>query len=103
MTYYFRAGRSKNIVIDGEESFLGLGYAILRAYHIDCDHCFMFTFENGEETNSGTPFGAMDDYRDVNIDMRIAGRHMRVGETMKMEYDYAGDWSRKVTLVEINP
>ena len=62
---------------------------------------FMFEFANGEETNSATPLGPMDDYRDVRIDSKLKSRKMEVGDTMTFIYDYSSDWSRKVKLVEI--
>ncbi len=102
MKYYFKAGRAKNIVVDESDTFENLGFAILEAYRIDPDHLFMFTFSNGEETNSASPFGTMDDYRDVLINSPIKNRGMEVGETMTMEYDYGADWTRKVRLVKIS-
>ena len=101
MKYHFRAGRGKNIIISDTKTFEDLGFAILKEYHITPDHLFMFEFANGEETNSATLHGPMDDYRDVRIDSKLKSRKMEVGETMTFIYDYSSDWSRKVKLVEI--
>ena len=101
MKYHFRAGRGKNIIISDTKTFEDLGFAILREYHIDPDHLFMFEFSNGEETNSATPLGPMNDYRDVRIDSKLKSRKLEVGEAMTFIYDYSSDWSRKVKLMEI--
>ena len=101
MKYHFKVGRGKTIVVDESDTFEQLGFVILESYHIDSDHLFMFVFSNGEETNSATPFGPMDDYRDVSIDAPIKSRKMKVGEIMTMEYDYGSNWKRKVKLVKI--
>lgn len=101
MKYYFKAGRAKSVAVDENDTFENLGFAILEAYHINSDHLFMFTFSNGEKTNSASPFGSMDDYRDVLIDSPIKRRGMEVGEVMTMEYDYGSNWTRKVRLVKI--
>ena len=60
----------------------------------------MFAFANGQQTNSCSPFGPMDDYEDVDIDMPIKDRKMEVGEIKTFIYNYSTDWSRKVKLVE---
>lgn len=101
MKYHFRAGRGKNIIINGNETFETLGFLILEKYRIDPDHLFMFEFVNGETTNSATPFGPMDDDGDVSIEMKIKDRNMEIGEVMTFIYDYSSDWTRKVKLVEI--
>ena len=101
MKYHFKVGRGKNIIVNGDETFEDLGLKILAEYHIFPDHLFLFTFSNGEETNSASPFGPFDDYRDVAIDSKIKRRKMEVGEVMTFVYDYARDWTRKVKLVEI--
>ena len=102
MKYHFKVGRAKNLVLDENDTFADLGFAVLDAYHIDSDHLFMFTFSNGDETNSVCPFGSMQDYRDVDADSPIKSRQMEVGEVMTMEYDYGSTWTRKVKLVEIS-
>ena len=102
MKYHFKVGRAKSVVLDENDTFEKLGFAILDAYHIDSDHLFMFTFSNGDETNSVSPFGPMDDYRDVDMDSPIKSRQMEVGEVMTMLYDYGANWTRKVKLVEIS-
>ena len=101
MKYHFKVGRGKNIIVNGDETFEDLGLKILAEYNIFPDHLFLFTFSNGEETNSASPFGPFDDYRDVAIDSKIKRRKMEVGEVMTFVYDYARDWTRKVKLVEI--
>ena len=101
MKYHFRAGRGKNIIISDTQTFEDLGFAILREYNIFPDHLFMFVFANGEETSSCSPFGPINDYNDVDIDMPIKNRNLEVGETMTFIYDYSTDWSRKVKLIEI--
>ena len=102
MKYHFKVGRAKSVVVDENDTFETLGFAILDAYHIDSDHLFMFTFSNGDKTNSVSPFGAMNDHRDVDTDSPIKSRHMEVGEVMTMEYDYGSPWTRKVKLVQIS-
>lgn len=101
MKYHFKVGRGKNITVDGDETFEDLGFKILIEYDIHPDHLFLFEFSNGEETNSASPFGPFDDYRDVAIDSKIKDRNMEIGEVMVLVYDYARDWTRKVKLVEI--
>lgn len=102
MKYHFKAGRGKDIIISGNETFEELGFKILREYHIDPDHLFMFEFANGDATDSASPFGPMNEgLGNVSIEMKIKNRKMNVGETMTMVYDYSGNWSRKVKLVEI--
>ena len=101
MKYHFKVGRLKTIIVDENDTFEKLGNLILKAYHIDIDHAFLFVFSNGEETNSGTLFGPMDDYRDVAIDSQIKNRKMVVGEVITMEYNYFSNWKRKVKLVNI--
>lgn len=102
MKYHFRAGRGKNIIVDGDTTFEELGYEILGEYGIVSDHLFMFEFSNGDETNSASPFGPMDKYpENISIEMKIKDRHMDVGETMTFFYNYASSWSRKVKLVKI--
>ena len=101
MKYYFKVGRAKSIAVNEDDTFENLGFAILEAYHIKPYHLFMFTFSNGEETNSATPIGPMDDYRDVPIDSPINHRGMKIDEVMTMEYDYGTNWTRKVRLVKI--
>lgn len=102
MKYHFRAGRGKDIIISGNETFEELGFKILREYHIDPDHLFMFEFANGDATDSASPFGPMNDgLGNVSIETKIKNRKMNVGETMTMVYDYSGNWTRKVKLVEI--
>lgn len=101
MKYHFRVGRGKNIIVNGDETFEKLGLKILAEYKIDPDHLFLFEFSNGEATNSASPMGPFDDYREVAIDSKIKSRKLQVGEVMTLVYDYARDWSRKVKLVEI--
>ncbi len=102
MKYHFRVGRGKNVLISGNETFEDLGFKILREYHIEPDHLFMFEFANGDATNSACPFGPMhDDLGNVSIEMKIKDRKMDLGETMTFVYDFARDWTRKVKLVEI--
>ena len=101
MKYYFKVGRMKPIKLSGNDSFEALGSAILDAYHIEQDHLFMFRFSNGDETNSASPFGPMDDYREVSIEAKIKNRNLQVGEDLIFEYDYSSDWKRKVKLVKI--
>lgn len=101
MKYHFKVGRGKNITVNGNETFEALGLKILAEYNIVPDHLFSFAFSNGEETNSASPFGPFDDYRDVAINSKIKDRNLEIGEQMTMVYDYARDWTRKVKLVEI--
>ena len=101
MKYHFRAGRGKNIVLDGTGTFEELGFAILREYRIEPDHLFMFEFENGDATDSASPFGPMHDgLGNVSIEMKIEKRKLKVGEEMRFVYDYGSEWTRKVKLVE---
>lgn len=101
MKYHFRAGRGKNIIIDGDATFEELGFAILREYGIMPDHLFMFEFSNGDATDSASPFGPINDgLGNISIEMKIKDRDMDAGETMTFVYDYSGNWSRKVKLVE---
>ena len=104
MKYHFRAGRGKNIIIDGNDTFVELGFMILREYHIVPDHLFCFEFSNGDSTDSASPFGAFPDgmgMGNVSIETKIKDRKMDVGEEMTFVYDYSGDWTRKVRLLEV--
>ena len=101
MKYHFRVGRGKNIIINDTKTFEDLGFAILKEFRMFPDHLFMFEFENGEATNSATPLGPMNDYREVRIDMKMKDRHLDIGDVLTFIYDYSSDWSRKVTLVDI--
>ena len=100
MKYHFKVGRAKDIIISDSKTFENLGFEILKEYKKYPDHLFMFVFANGEETNSCSPFGPMEDDRDVRIDMPIKNRKIEVGEIMTFIYDYSCEWTRKVTLVE---
>lgn len=101
MRYHFRAGRGKNIIVDGAATFAELGFAILKEYQIIPDHLFMFQFSNGDTTDSACPLGPIDDgLGNVSIEMKIKDRKMDVGEIMTFVYDYSRDWSRKVKLIE---
>lgn len=100
--YHFRAGRGKNIFIDGNATFEELGFAILKEYHIMPDHLFSFEFSNGDSTDSASPLGPINDgMGNVSIEMKIKDRKMMPDETMTFIYDYSSDWTRKVKLVEI--
>ena len=101
MKYHFKVGRMKTIVVDGKDSFEKLGFAILDSYNIRLSHLFLFVFANGDETNSATLFGPMNDYRDVSMEATIESRNLEIGEAMTMEYDYSGNWKRKVKLIKI--
>ncbi len=102
MKYHFKAGRGKNIIVDGDATFEELGFAILKEYEIIPDHLFLFEFSNGDATDSACPFGPMNDgLGNISIEMKIRDRNMDVGETMTFVYDFSRDWSRKVKLVEI--
>ena len=102
MKYHFRAGRGKNIIISGSETFEELGIKLLEEYNIVPDHLFMFEFANGDATNSASPFGPVNDgLGNVSIEMKIKDRNMDVGEIMTLVYDYSSNWTRKVKLVEI--
>ena len=101
MKYYFKVGRKKPIILSENDSLETLGIAILDAYQIEQDHLFMFTFSNGDETNSFSPFGPMGDYKDVSIEAKIKSRNLQVGEELIFEYDYMSDWTRKVKLIKI--
>ena len=78
MQYHFRVGRGKNIIISDTKTFEDLGLAILRGYNIIPYHLFVFVFSNGDETNSASPLGYMDDYRDVQIDSKLKSRMLEV-------------------------
>ncbi len=102
MKYHFKAGRVKNIIVDGDATFEELGFAILEEYQIIPNHLFLFEFSNGDTTDSACPFGPMNDgLGNISIEMKIRDRNMDVGETMTFVYDFSRDWSRKVKLVEI--
>ena len=102
MKYHFRAGRGKNIYIDDSSTFEDLGFAILREYDIDPDHLFLFQFENGDSTDSASPFGPMHDgLGTVPVDSPIKKRKMKTGETLVFVYDLGSEWTRKVKLVGI--
>lgn len=102
MQYHFRAGRGKNIIIDGDDTFEELGFRILAEYEIMPDHLFLFEFSNGDSTDSASPFGPMNDgLGNISIETKIKNRKMDVGETMTFVYDFSRDWSRKVKLVKI--
>ncbi len=102
MKYHFKAGRVKNIIVDGDATFEELGFAILEEYQIIPNHLFLFQFSNGDTTDSACPFGPMNDgLGNIPIEMKIRDRNMDVGETMTFVYDFSRDWSRKVKLVEI--
>lgn len=102
MKYHFRAGRGKNIIISGNETFEELGIKILEEYDIVPDHLFMFEFANGDATDSASPFGPINDgLGNVSIEMKIKDRNMDVGEIMTLIYDYSSNWTRKVKLMEI--
>ena len=102
MKYHFRVGRGKNIIVSGNETFEDLGFKILSEYGIEPDHLFLFEFANGDNTESASPFGPMHDgLGNVPIETKIKNRKMAVGETMTMVYDFSGNWTRKVKLVEI--
>lgn len=102
MKYLFRVGRGKKIIINANETFETLGHRILREYSIVPDHLFLFEFSNGETTNSASPFGPFDDFREVNIDSKIKDRNLMVGDELTLVYDYSRDWKRKVKLVDID-
>lgn len=102
MKYHFKVGRGKTIILNDTDTFTDLGFSILKEYRIWPDHLFMFEFENGEATNSATPLGPFNDYREVSIEAKLKSRHLVIGEVMTLIYDYSSDWTRKVTLVEIS-
>ena len=102
MKYHFKVGRGKTIILNDTDTFTDLGFAILKKYRIWPDHLFMFEFENGEATNSATPLGPFNDYREVSIEAKLKSRHLVIGEVMTLIYDYSSDWTRNVTLVEIS-
>ena len=46
MKYCFKSGRGKKVIISGNETFEGLGYEMLKAYHIEPEHLYSFEFSN---------------------------------------------------------
>ena len=102
MNYVFKVGRKNLIRLKATDTFEKLCFSILSLYKIDPDHIFYLQFENGDESDSGTPLGPIDGTGNFSLKTKLKNREMHPGEIILFTYDPSTEWSRQEKLVEIS-